>query len=407
MSAALSSSDDPIYFVIPLSVQKEGDDYCIGNAEIDAFFHFPEQGLRIIEWLREGRSVGAIKSTLASSDDENVDVDDFIETLKDIGFIYPEAERDRFRDAASASDAGDRRLRFSAPVWLARALFSLPMLVVYLAILGSAAHAAIEDPRLRLNFDAFYLEQHLTLTLVLLLLLYGVTASLHELGHMLAAARRGIRSKLGIGNRLWSLVAEADLTGILTLPKSQRYLPLFGGMIVDLLSIALVTLSIQWLLRQGHDGFVIQLLQALILQIVISISWQFNLFLKTDIYYAVCTYYGHPDLDRAARIYLRDKLHTLSFGLRGVKSAGIERKHLGVLRAFAALWLVGRISALAFLVLILIPTLARYFVRARDAFTNPATASASAYDAAAFAVISMALFLLGMYMWLRRRKSAD
>lgn len=407
MSAAPCSSDDLIYFVIPLSVQKEGDDYCIGNTEIDAFFQFPEQGLRIIEWLREGRSPGAIKSAFASSEEESVDVDDFIETLKDIGFIYPEAERDRYQDAASASDAGDRRLRFSAPIWLARALFSLPMLVVYLAILGLATHAAIENPRLRLNFDAFYLEKHLTLTLVLLLVLYGVTASLHELGHMLTAARHGIRSKLGIGNRLWSLVAEADLTGILTLPKSQRYLPLFGGMIVDLLSIALVTLLIQWLLRQGHDGFVIQLLQALILQIVISISWQFNLFLKTDVYYVVCTYYGHPDLDRAARVYLRDKLHTASFGLRGEKAASIERKHLGVLRAFALLWLVGRISALAFLVLILVPTLARYFVRARDAFTNPATASATAYDAAAFAAISAALFLLGMYMWLRRRKSAD
>lgn len=407
MSFALSSSDDLIYFVIPLSVQKEGEDYCIGNAEIDAFFQFPEQGLRIIEWLREGRSPGAIKSALSTSGEASVDVDDFIETLKEIGFIYPEAERGRFRDAASASDAGDKRLRFSAPTWLARAVFSLPMLVVYLSILGLAMHAVVDDPRLRLNLDAFYLEKHLTLTLVLLLVLYGITASMHELGHMLAAARYGIASKLGIGNRLWSLVAEADLTGILTLPRSKRYLPLLGGMIVDLLSIALVTLSIQWLLRHGHDGFIVQLLQALILQIVISISWQFNLFLKTDVYYVVCNYYGHPDLDQAARVYLRDKLHTASLGFFGEKSPSIERRHLGVLRAFALLWLFGRVSAIAFLFLILIPTLARYFGRARDAFSDPATASAAAYDAAAFAVISAVLFLLGMYMWLRRKKSAE
>lgn len=405
MSVALPRPDETTYFVIPLSVQKEGDGYFIGNAEIDAFYEFPEQGLRIIEWLREGCSPNAIKSKLASDAGETVDVDDFVNTLKDIGFVYPDGEGHLFREAVSASDADDKRLRFRAPVRLARVLFSLPMLVAYLGVLGLAAHAAIQDPRLRLNLDAFYLEDHLTLTLVLLLVLYGITASMHELGHMLAAARHGVDSRLGIGNRLWSLVAEADLSGILALPRSQRYLPFFGGMIVDLLSISLITLLIQWLLAQGHDGFTVKLLQALILQITLSISWQFNLFLKTDLYYVVCNYYGHPDLDREARAYLRDKLHIASFGVFGAKAEAFDRRHIGVLRTFALLWLGGRIAALAFLFIVLIPTLARYFARAQQAFSDPGTASAVAYDAAAFAVISALLFLVGMYMWLRRKKT--
>lgn len=404
MSVALPRPDETTYFVIPLSVQKEGDGYFIGNAQIDAFYEFPEQGLRIIEWLREGCSPNAIKSKLASDAGEIVDVDDFVNTLKDIGFVYADGEGHLYREAITASDADDKRLRFRAPVRLARALFSLPMLVAYLVVLGLAAYAAIQDPRLRLNLDAFYLEDHLTLTLVLLLVLYGITASMHELGHMLAAARHGIDSRLGIGNRLWSLVAEADLSGILALPRSQRYLPFFGGMIVDLLSISLITLLIQWLLAQGHDGLTVKLLQALILQITLSISWQFNLFLKTDLYYVVCNYYGHPDLDREARAYLRDKLHAASFGLFGAKEAAFDRRHIGVLRTFALLWLGGRIAALAFLFIVLIPTLLRYFARAQRAFSDPGTASAVAYDAATFAVISALLFLIGMYMWLRRKK---
>ena len=408
MAAVPLPSNEPTYFVIPLSVQREGEDYCVGNADIDAFYQFPEEGVRIIERLRAGLTASQIKAELAAAADaETVDVDDFVASLRDIGFIYPEGERERFHDAVAATGADDRRLRFSTPTRLARALFSPPTLAVYLAILGLAAHAALVDPRLRLNLDAFYLERHLTLTLVLLLVLYGVTASLHELGHMLAAARHGVPSRLGLGNRLWSLVAEADLTGILALPRRQRYLPLSAGMLVDLLSISLITLLLQWLLRQGHDGFTIQLLQALVLQIVISITWQFNVFLKTDVYYVVCTHFGHPDLDREARIYLRDRLHALSFGMLGTHAERIDRRHLGVLRTFAALWLTGRIAAFAFLFLVVIPTLLRYVERARLAFADPVTGRAAAYDAAAFAAISALLFLFGMTLWLRRRKRTD
>lgn len=413
MAAVPLPSNETIYFVIPLSVQREGEAYCVGNADIDAFYQFPEEGVRIIERLRAGLTAAQIKAELvadadsAGKDAETVDVDDFLASLREIGFIYPEGERDRFRDAVAATGADDRRLRFSAPMRLARALFSLPSLIVYLAILGLAAHAALVDPRLRLNLDAFYLERHLTLTLVLLLVLYGVTASLHELGHMLAAARHGVPSRLGLGNRLWSLVAEADLTGILALPRRQRYLPLFGGMLVDLLSIALITLLLQWMLRNGEQGFVVQLLQALILQIVISITWQFNVFLKTDVYYVVCTYFGQADLDREARVYLRDRMHALSFGLFGARAERIDDRHRGVLRTFAALWLTGRIAAFAFLFLVVIPTLLRYFERARLAFADPVTGRAAAYDAAAFAAISALLFLFGMTLWLRRRKRTD
>jgi hypothetical protein len=402
-------ADDSRYFVIPLSIQREGEDYCVGNAELDAFYHFPEAGVRILERLRAGLDARGIKEELArdsNGHEDAVDVDDFILTLREIGFVYPQDEQERYRDAVAANRTGDRRLEFRAPAWFARALFSPFALAAYLAILGLAAHAAIEDPRLRPNLQAFYLEQDLTLTLVLLLLLHGVAVSLHELGHMLAAARHGIGSRLGFGNRLWNIVAEADLSGILALPRSQRYLPLLAGMLVDLLCIAVVTLLLERLLDRGHTGFPIHLLQALVLQILVSIGWQFNVFLKTDLYYVVCTRYGHPDLDREARSYLRGRLHALSFGLLGESASPPDRRHLGVLRAFAALWLIGRVAALVFLFFVLIPTLVRYFERARLAFADSDPGRAAAYDALAFAAISLALFAIGAALWLRRRREA-
>lgn len=404
MSIASSASDASPWFVIPLSVQREGEVYCVGNRELDAFYHFPEEGVRIIALLREGLSADGIRARLHDDGFDDVDVDDFIGTLHEIGFVLPAAERDRFAATIAEAEAGDRRLRFSLPTGVARALFSWPTFALYLAILGAAAASAIADPRLRLDFGAFFLEDHLTLTLVALLGLYAVSASLHEFGHMAAAARYGIRSRLGVGNRLWQIVAEADLTGILSLPRRQRYLPLLAGMMTDLLSIALITLSLRWLLAGGEDGFLTHLLRAWILQIAISITWQFNIFLKTDVYYVLCTHFGHPDLDDEARHYLRDRLHRVSFGLLGQRAGTFDPRHLGVLRTFTAIWLLGRITALAFLLLVLIPTLWRYAERAFDAFHGPAAERGGAWDATAFAAISIALFAVGMAMWLRRRK---
>ncbi len=404
MSIAPPVADASPWFVIPLSVQREGEVYCVGNRELDAFYHFPEEGVRIIALLREGLSADGIRARLQADGFDEVDVDDFIGTLHEIGFVLPAAERDRFAATLAEADAGDRRLRFSLPTGVARALFSWPTFALYLALLGAAAASAIADPRLRLDFGAFFLEDHLTLTLVALLGLYAVSASLHEFGHMAAAARYGIRSRLGVGHRLWQIVAEADLTGILSLPRRQRYLPLLAGMMTDLLSIALITLALRWLLAGGGDGFLTHLLRAWILQIAISITWQFNIFLKTDVYYVLCNHFGHPDLDDEARRYLRDRLHRASFGMLGRHDGALDPRHLGVLRTFTAIWLLGRITALAFLLLVLIPTLLRYAERAFDAFRGPADGRAEAWDATAFAAISIALFAVGMAMWLRRRK---
>ena len=42
----MSTAGAQQYFVIPLSVQKDGDDYLVGNAEMGDFYQFPEQGVK-------------------------------------------------------------------------------------------------------------------------------------------------------------------------------------------------------------------------------------------------------------------------------------------------------------------------------------------------------------------------
>lgn len=397
---------DETYFVIPLSVQKEGENYYIGNAELDEFYQFPEEGLNIIRMLQGGASVAAIETTLAQASDESIDVREFIDTLLEIGFIHPEAERHRFQESVAAVRSTDKRLVFRANPRIARMAFSWPSLALYLGIVGYAAYSAIQDPQLRLNLEAFYLERNLTLTLVVLLFMYAFTASLHELGHMLAAARQGVDSRLGFSNRLWDIVAEADMTGLLALPREKRYLPMAAGMLVDVFSIAAITLILKWLFGNSPHGFAIQLLQALALQITISITWQFNIFLRTDVYYLICNYFGYADLNAQAYHFYQNQLHAFSFGLLGKRTEPLKPQQVIIARTFFAIWLIGRIASVGFLVLILIPTLYRYFERAVETYHNPYMPAGAAIDIAIFATISTVILLVGLYMWIKPAISA-
>ena len=315
--------------------------YLVGNAEMGDYYHFPQDGVRILTLLASGHNSATIKSTLVDEQGELVDVDGFIELLSSIGFI-------RFKHQTP-----DPHEQLQAPVQDSRRIFDVDPNIagifcspaVFFAGLGVTAYAtlaAIHDPTLRLNINAFYIETNRTSLLLIIMILAFMQVVMHEVGHMLAAARHGIKSKYGIGHRLWTIVAESDLTGILSLPKAQRYIPMLAGLFVDIVCASVLTIILQLQLHYGVSAFTTQVIQALVLEIIIGIVWQFNIFMKTDIYFVICNYFSHPDLDRDARLYLRALLYTSTMGLFGIKSPRSSFRDLNVVRVFAAIWFVGR-----------------------------------------------------------------
>jgi putative peptide zinc metalloprotease protein len=389
------------YFVIPLSVQKEGEDYLVGNPDIGDFYKFPQEGLLILNRLKSGDTASMIKSGLAAEVRDQVNVDEFLDQLTSIGFIYPEDQRSAAQEWLRTR-TGDTRRTFDVDPRLAKAIFSTPVLLCCLGVILYAVISAAIDPNLRVNFNAFYIETNRTLLLLLVLSLSCVQIVLHESGHMLAAARHGVKSRYGIGTRLWTIVAESDLTGILALPKVQRYFPMLAGLLVDIVCGSIATILIKIMLQRGASPFAIQVAQALVLETVISIIWQFNIFIKTDIYYVICNYLSHPDLDRDARIYLFDVLHRITFGRFGRK-ATMNIDNVLVLRLFSAIWLLGRIMSLFVLFFVFIPTMGKYIMSAAELFSGPPASVWQACDTILYVSITMTMMSIGMYMWLKQK----
>lgn len=390
------------YSVVPLSIQKEGDLFTVGNINLGDFYQLPGLGVRILEMLGDGDAVTTIKARLRAENLEEVDVDEFVNQLTDIGFIYREDQRQNFnqppQDAARASNR-----TFNANPRLARAIFSPPVLACYLAIVVFALADAIENPALRLNTGALYIETNRTPLLAAVLFASLIQTAMHELGHMLAAARHGVKSKYGISNRLWTIVAESDLTGILALPKSQRYLPMFAGVIVDILLISLLTILLDILQRHSAIPFVIQVVQVLVLETVIGIAWQFNIFVKTDIYFILCNYFSSPDLDKDARSYLLNLLHKVSLGYFGLEASDRIYGNLIVLRIFSLVWLFGRVISLVILFTVFLPTMWRYIESAGRLMWGPPASIWIACDTILYVTFMMSILGVGMYMWIRHR----
>lgn len=387
------------YFVIPLSIQKDGDTYLVGNAEIGDFYQFPESAVTILDMVKSGRTLSEITSHISA--DEDIDVADFIEQLISIGFIYPMEQSDLFWKNLKNNSDNKRILNINPRI--AGTIFSPITLIIYVITVGYALYSAYYQPSLRVNWQAFYTDEYRSGLLVAVILLSLIDVVVHELSHMIAAAKYGVRSKYGLGNRLWTIVAETDLTGIMSLPKRLRYFPLLAGMMADILLISLITLLIGYILN-FYQGFGIQILQALILQILSSLVWQFNVFVKTDIYFVLCTYFNYPDLDKDARIYLRRCIYRLTAGRFGASGADLYDRHIGVLRLFSVVWLIGRTFSFAILFGVYLPTIIHYIVSAAHSFSSPGESAWVAYDTITFALISLTMTGVGMYTWLRQRK---
>jgi putative peptide zinc metalloprotease protein len=387
------------YVSIPLSVQEDGDHFLVGSVDLGDFYQFPEQGVRVLSLLQSGSDVATIKDRLASEYQDSLDIEEFIEQLTSIGFIHTDDQQ----GALPAKPDGDTRRVFRVDRRVARAIFSAPLLVCYAGLILYAAFAAIRQPQLRLNVNAFYTDLYRTPLLLLVLAFSAAQVVLHESGHMLAAAMHGIKSRYGIGNRLWTIVAESDLTGILALPKSQRYFPMLAGMLVDVLCIAALTMLLQVMLLHGVAGFAVQMVQAMVLEVAVSIPWQFNIFIKTDIYFVLCTYFNQPDLDSDAYAYVRDLTYWASFGRFGSPAGARVFRNLPLLRIFSLVWLLGRILSLTVLATVFLPTMMRYVMSAVQLFTGPHPSFWVACDTLVYVSIMFTMLGIGMVMWIRQK----
>ncbi len=277
-----------------LTFYPEGDEVVVGRPEVDSYSIFPADGAALLRRLQDGSTLDLAAAWYQDQYGEAVDIEQFVATLDELGLV-------RTGDGAPAGPP--------APVrWqrLGQAVFAPPAQLLWLGLVVVAiVGCVLNRDDVPARHDVFFTRSLLVIEMTILVGQLPFTL-IHELSHVLAGRRIGVRSRLRVAHRFTVVVFETVLDGLVTVPRQKRYLPLAAGMLADLVVMAGLV-DIAWLLRtyQHRGGMAASICLALAYTTVPRILWQFFVFLRTDVYYLLETALRCDDLDAAGRDRLR------------------------------------------------------------------------------------------------------
>ena len=409
----------------PLTFLDEGEDVVVGRPDLDAYVVIPADGAALLRRLYLGDDPARSAHWYANEFGETVDLDDFLGTLRELDFLLPDAEVarariDSDRGAADGSDqiavAGSGESTADGPAatpggpvrWqrLGSALFAPPALVAYLAVVAGGAVVAITEPTFAPRHDNVFFTPSLVVIELSLFVLQFPLVLVHELAHVLAGRRLGLRTRVRVSRRLYFIVFETVMNGLVAVPRSRRYLPMLAGMFADLVIASGFTVA-AWLLRQSESdiGLPSRLCLALAFTTLLRIAWQLYFFLRTDVYYLISTVLGCVDLHTTTRQYLANVGHRL-LGRPG-RQTPPEKWHprdRAVARWYAPLVVLGYTLAIGLTVLVMVPIAWTFLSSAvQRAFLGQASSDQQAWDAILVLGLNAAQFALAGILALRER----
>jgi len=397
---------DAVVIVRPFTRQSEGEEIVIGNVEMNSYLSVPPEAVELLDYLTEGKSIGEVKDLYLSKYGEDVDLDDFLSLMQSRNFI---ADPDIADPTSSLSSRppriqGERYHFGSFPQTLAAAIYSPPVGVICLGLIVLAAIAMLADRTLIPRPTDFIFPDHRAFTFLVFALIALSTVFLHELSHVIAARALGINARLAIGHRLWFVVAEADITGLWTVPKRQRYLPFLAGMLTDSVSAALIVLflaarDLHWI---APSVFTIRIARALVFSYWLRLLWQFYVFVRTDVYFVIANFFECKNLLGDTEIFLRNLASQAIRSITFVDQSGISEHEIRVIRAYSALWILGRLLAFYVLFSVTLPVAYGYFLGLSRAFERGYSADPYNFtDSILFSAVFLIPLGLGFFLWIR------
>jgi hypothetical protein len=384
--------------VRPIAHRREGESVTIGDLDRQVFLTIPAEGMDILCALEAGLTVGEAVTSYERAHGETPDVEDFLSVLADEGFVAAcddEAFAQQLRSSAAPSQGA------TSPA-VARRLFGPALLGACALAVGVAVALVVSDPGLMPGPGALVFHHHLAALSIAMFVVTMVGVMVHELGHLLAARASGVPARIGLGHRLWFVVAETDMTGIWMVPKRRRYLAFMAGPIIDV-ACAAVLVGVLWAQRHGWIGLsavLVQFTGAVLFSYLLRLLWQCFVFVRTDFYFVIATALDAKSLLADTEDLLRNRWARLRGRDAVVDQSAISPREMRAVRAYSVVWLVGRVAALASLMLVTLPVLAGYGAEVLRAVSG----SRSSYDTVdllTIAVLGLGVQGAGLVVWIR------
>jgi hypothetical protein len=335
----IAISDNCTVRLAPLRITQEGDEYLVGEPGSRSYVVMLSAGAEVVRMLQGGKTPAQIKRALCSRHaTPEITLAPFLHTLVQAGFV---------REVAGVPVAGGRP---SAPGRTPRVLrrhvawlFTVPMLALYAcAILTGVAIAALQPGVLPGPRDAIIGHSY-PLTALAALLISFINVAKHEGAHVAAGKYLGIEPRCRLGHRLLFPVIQTDLTDLWSVEPRRRYVAYAAGMVSDVVVAALLLVPL-WLAARGAltVGPTSASVMALAIYVIAgAVVWQFNLFMRTDVYYILANALRCRDLLRDAKRHLRHRVRRLLGRARLADAPVLSPREQRVVPVFAAILVLG------------------------------------------------------------------
>lgn len=380
-----------------LTFVPESGQVLIGRPDTDAYALFPEDGAALLQQLMAGLPVEEAAAWYTAVYDEPVDLEDFLTTLAELGFLRWEGE------PQPSAEAPPVRFR-----QLGHAVFSPWAWACYGLLAAVCTALLVRMPEIRPHPRALFFTDSLLIVQLGLLLAQLPFVFLHEAFHALAGRRIGLPSRLGIGRRLYFVVFETSMNGLLGVPKRKRYLPFLAGMLCDtLVFCALVVVAAVDAGSDGNLSFTGRFAIALAFTTGMRFVWQFYLFLQTDLYYVFSTALGCVDLHDATRAVIRNTAaRLLRMPHRTVDQEQWSDRDRAVARWYAPFAAGGVLVLIVTAVGTAVPITVHFVDLLAGRLAHPSHPDGDFWDTVGFLVLSVIQFGLAGVVALRDRARA-
>jgi hypothetical protein len=375
-----------------LTFLDEGDEVTVGRADTDSYCVLPADGAALLRELVRGMPPRIAAEWYEQAFGQPVDMDEFLGAMDELGFVAAPGEQ-----MAAAGTVRWQRL--------GRALFSPVAMAVYVALLAAAAIAMVREPGLTPRYHNLFFTPYVTVVVLVVFVGQFPFILLHEAFHALAGRRLGLRSRMGIGRRLYFVVVETSLDGLVAVPRRKRYLPMLAGMLVDLVAVAVLTL-VAALLRRPDGGEPVAggICLAMAFATLLRFVWQFSFYLQTDLYHVVVTVFGCVDLQKTARRTVANRVNRL-LGRRAhlLDEESWHPTDRAVARWYSWLLVIGYAFSIGTLLLAGVPATYHMFSVVLGRLVHGAGLAGVA-DSVAFLLVNVLQFAALGYLLLRARR---
>lgn len=349
-----------VLLIHALSYVADGDEVVVGRVDTGSYAALPADGAELLKQIAAGMPLEEAAQWYEATFHEQVDVDDFVETLRELGFVRDEA------DGAAEAPAPVRFQR------LGRLMLSPIAWACYAALFAAWLVVAVRHSALRPAPHQIFFTRSLILVQVVVTVAQVPLIVAHEGFHILAGRRLGLPTRLRLSNRLTYIVAETQINGLLSVPRRKRYLPFLAGMGCDVVVFSGLGL-IAAATRHPDGSFPLtgRVCLALAFTVAVRFAWQFQLYLRTDLYFVFATALNCYDLHDAAKALLRNRLwRALGRRNRIVDEEQWTARDRAVGRFYGPFIVLGVGTFIALTVLVSIPVGWKYFSIAGHAITS-------------------------------------